>query len=279
MLKTSKTNFSVLMPVYAKEKPKNLNEALESIYSQTVFPSEVVICEDGKLTQELDSIIKEYKQRYPKNTKVVKFPTNRGLGNALHDGILECSNEVIFRMDSDDISVGDRFEKQLAVLQETKADVVGSNIVEYDEKMNVMTGSREVPELDTNIKQYAKKRNPINHMTVCYKRSAVLSAGNYLVMDGFEDYYLWVRMIKNGANFYNIQKPLVKVRGGASMISRRGGLSYVRKTIAFEKELRKIGFISAFQYCTNTFPRILVSIAPSFIRRMFYSVSLRGSQK
>lgn len=275
MSRTSKTKFSVLMSVYAKEKPENLDEALRSIYSQTASPSEVVICEDGKLTQGLDNVIKKYKQEYPRRTKVVKYPMNRGLGKTLRDGILECSNEIIFRMDSDDISARDRFEKQLAIMQETKADVVGSNIVEYNDEMSIKTGKRVVPEFNNDIKRYARKRNPINHMTACYRKSAVIDAGNYLAMDGFEDYFLWVRMINNGASFYNVQEPLVNVRGGSSMISRRGGLPYAKKIIAFEKELKRMKYISLIQYYANLIPRVAVSIIPSSFRKAIYVKGLR----
>ena len=275
MNKIDDISFSVLISVYKKEKPEFFNEALDSVYTQTMPPSEVMICEDGKLSRELEAIIEKYKKRFPEQTRVIKYPMNRGLGKTLRDGILECSNEIIFRMDSDDISARDRFEKQLAIMQETKADVVGSNIVEYNEEMSIKTGKRVVPEFNNDIKRYARKRNPINHMTVCYRKSAVIDAGNYLAMDGFEDYFLWVRMINNGASFYNVQEPLVNVRGGGSMISRRGGLPYAKKIIAFEKELKRMKYISLIQYYANLIPRVAVSIIPSSFRRAIYTKGLR----
>lgn len=267
--------FSVLIPVYKKEKPEYFNEALNSVYTQTMSPSEVVICEDGKLSRELEVIIEKYKKRFPEQTRIIKYPRNRGLGRSLHDGVIECSNEIIFRMDSDDISRADRFEKQLDVMRKTGVDVVGSNITEFDEKMEKRFGVREVPEKDSEIKRYAKFRNPMNHMTVCFKKSKVLEAGNYLDMSCFEDYYLWVRMMNNGCIFYNIQESLVNVRGGDSMLKRRGGKAYTRKMIAFEKELKKVGFISLGDYYKNIFVRLISSLIPVSLRNWLYYSLLR----
>lgn len=267
--------FSVLISVYKKEKPEYFDKALDSVYTQTMSPSEVVICEDGKLSQGLEAVVEKYKNNFPGQTRVIKHPRNRGLGKSLHDGVISCSNEIIFRMDSDDISRADRFERQLDVMQKIGVDVVGSNITEFDEKMEKRFGVREVPEKDSEIKRYAKSRNPMNHMTVCFKKSKVLEAGNYLDMPCFEDYYLWVRMMNNGCSFYNIQESLVNVRGGDSMLKRRGGKAYTRKMIAFEKELKRVGFISFGNYYKNVIVRFTSSLAPVSLRSWLYSSMLR----
>lgn len=275
MNKIDGISFSVLISVYKKEKPEFFDEALDSVYTQTMPPSEVMICEDGKLSRELEVIIEKYKKRFPKQTRIIKNPRNRGLGRSLHDGVIGCSNEIIFRMDSDDISRADRFERQLNVMQKTGVDVVGSNITEFDEKMEKHFGVREVPEKDGEIKRYAKSRNPMNHMTVCFKKSKVLEAGNYLDMPCFEDYYLWVRMMNSGCSFYNIQESLVNVRGGDSMLKRRGGKAYTRKMIAFEKELKRVGFISFGNYYKNVIVRFTSSLVPVSLRSWLYSSMLR----
>lgn len=268
--------FSVLISVYNREKPEFFDVALESVYNQTIMPSEVVICEDGKLTSELDAVVDKYEKKYPKITKVVKFSENRGLGLSLRDGVLECSNEIVFRMDSDDISVEDRFEKQLGVITNKDVDVVGANTIEYNEEMNVVFGARNVPEKDLDIKRYAKRRNPINHMSVCFKKSKVVEAGNYMDMKGFEDYYLWVRMMQRGNSFYNIQEPLIKVRGGDSMVKRRGGKKYASQIKLFEKELKNTKFISLKEYYENIIMRVLSSIVPLPVRSGIYRKILRG---
>ena len=187
-----------------------------------------------------------------------------------------CKNEVVFRMDSDDISVKNRFEKQLRVMIKNNYDVVGSNIIEYDETMSVHNGVRIVPENNQDIIGFSKKRNPINHMTVCFKKSKVLESGNYMEMSGFEDYYLWVRMISNGCVFYNIQEPLVLVRGGSGMIKRRGGCKYFRDMVTFEKTLRSMRFISLTRYLYNVIIRSIVILTPSWLRLVTYKTFMRG---
>lgn len=270
-----KSNFSVLMSVYFKEKPEYLSKSLDSVFEQTVKPTEVVLVEDGKLTEELDEVIALYEKKYKDILKVVKYEKNRGLGIALHDGLLECSNEIVFRMDTDDICLPTRFEKQLKVFNEQNVDIVGSNITEFDETMENKTSERIVPETDEEIKKMAKKRNPMNHMTVAYKKSSVIAAGNYQDMMYFEDYYLWARMINNGCKFYNVQETLVNVRGGNDMIKRRGGKKYIKPIINFEKALLKLKIINRFQYMKNVTQRVGVSLIPNSIRFMLYKKALR----
>ena len=270
-----KNKFSVLMSVYFKEKPEFLIKSLDSVLNQTVMPSEVVLVEDGKLTEELDEVISTYEKKYNKIMKIVKFEKNRGLGIALHDGLLECSYDIIFRMDTDDICLPTRFEKQLKAFNEKNVDIVGSNITEFDETMENKTSERIVPETDEEIKLRAKKRNPMNHMTVAYKKDAVIKAGNYQDMMYFEDYYLWARMIKNECKFYNVQETLVNVRGGNDMIKRRGGKKYIKPIINFEKALLKLKIINRFQYIKNVIQRVGVSLIPNSIRFMLYKKALR----
>ena len=121
--------FSDLLSVYYKENPSFLEQALKSVFNQTISPSEVVLVQDGLLKDELNSVIEKFKGKYKKNFKVIKFKKNRGLGSALHDGLLECSNEIVFRMDTDDICRKDRFEKQLEIFKKMDVDVVGGNII------------------------------------------------------------------------------------------------------------------------------------------------------
>ena len=267
--------FSVLMSVYFKESPSYLEAALSSVFTQTVMPDEVVLVEDGPLTSELDETISKFEKEYPTILKVIKFENNRGLGKALHDGLLECSNEIVFRMDTDDIEDKDRFEKQLKIFKEKNVDVVGSNIAEFDETMTTITSHRIVPEHYEAIKKMAKSRNPINHVTVAMKKSKVIEAGNYISMYYFEDYYLWIRMMKIGAIFYNVQESLTDVRGGNDMIKRRGGKKYIKPIINFEKAILKLGYISKFEFLKNVLQRVIVSLIPNHFRFFVYKILLR----
>lgn len=267
--------FSVLMSVYFKENPLYLEQALDSVFNQTIQPNEVILIEDGKLTLELDKVISKYETKYSNILRVVKYEQNRGLGIALRDGLLECSNEIVFRMDTDDICVKNRFEKQLEIFKNKNVDIVGSNIREYDENMKNVTGMRIVPETDDMIKKMAKKRNPMNHVTVAYRKSKVIDAGNYQDMPYFEDYYLWVRMINNNCKFYNIQDVLVNVRGGKDMIKRRGGKKYIEPILNFEKSLLDLKLINKFEYFQNITTRIIGALIPNGFRDVAYKILLR----
>lgn len=272
---TDPYNFSVLISVYYKENPTYLDSALKSVFEQTLMPNEVILIEDGKLTDELDKVINKFYEKYSKILKVVKYPKNRGLGIALHDGIMKCTNEIVFRMDSDDICDLKRFEKQMDAFISKNVDVVGSNIIEYDENMKVVTGIRKVPENTEDIIKATKKRNPMNHMTVGFKKESVIASGNYQDMKFFEDYYLWARMIKKGYKFYNVQENLVNVRGGSDMIKRRGGINYIKPILNFEKALKRIGIINNFEFCFNIVTRVIISIVPNGFRYFLYKKILR----
>ena len=211
-------NFSVLMSIYKKEKPEYFSLCMKSLFEQSIIPTEIVIVKDGPLTEELDNIIDEYINKYPNILKTVPLEINQGLGKALAIGVENCSHELIARMDTDDICAPDRFEIQLKEFEKnTDLDILGSCIIEFESTPNNVLSERNVPLEHNDIYNFARKRNPFNHMTVMYKKSKVLEAGNYQPPNGFEDYYLWARMLVNGCKAKNISKPLVYARTGLDM--------------------------------------------------------------
>lgn len=269
--------FSVLLSTYYKENPKYLDEALQSIVSQTLMPSEIVLMEDGKLTEELDSVINKYCSLYPKLFKIVKNKKNRGLGPSLRDGVKKCKYDIIARMDTDDIASPDRFEKQLKEFDNEDIVIVGSNVKEYDETMANVISVKAVPQYDDEIKKYMKKRNPFNHMSVAFRKQVVLNVNNYEDVPLFEDYYLWCKVLKQGKG-YNVQECLVNVRGGDSMYKRRGGLSYIKCIINFQNKINKLGIINRRQKIINIITRICISIVPVGTRALFYKKILRRKE-
>ena len=217
-------HFSVLMSLYVKEIPEYARACFDSLLRQTVLADEWVIVEDGPLTQQMYDLLDEYETKHPNLIKRIKYSQNQGLGVALRTGLPECTYDLIARMDTDDIAREDRFEKQL---QEFKAnpllDICGSNIDEFEESPQIIVAKRNVPTKHEEIVKYQKKRDAFNHMTVMFKKKAVLDAGNYQPCPLMEDTYLWVRMMKNGAICKNIDEPLVYARIGKDVFGRRGG--------------------------------------------------------
>ena len=270
-----KIKFSVLMSVYYKEKASYLDDALNSIFNQTLRPNEVVLVEDGPLNDDLYKVIDKYKKKY-KYFKTVRLKKNMGLGNALNEGLKHCTYEYVARMDTDDISMPDRFEKQIAFLEKNPdVDCVGSNMLEYDENMKNVISKKMVPETNEEIKKYVKERNPMNHPTVIYKKEEVLAVNSYEDFPFFEDYYLWAKMIKSGSKFYNIQENLYKFRAGLSMFKRRGGKQYLRDINKLEKGLLKLKIINKKEYVLNVLKRSIIALLPNCLRTFFYKLILR----
>ena len=270
----SSIKFSVLMSVYKNDVPKYLEAAINSLLVQTLKPNQIVIMVDGPISKDLDNILKKYKKNSLFNIYYRK--DNKGLGITLNEGLAKCKYDYVARMDADDESMPDRFEKQISYLKNhLDIDCIGSNMIEYDEKMNQVISQKIVPEYGNQINEYLKKRNPMNHPTVIYKKDKVLKVNSYEDYPFFEDYYLWAKMIKNGSNFYNIQDNLYKFRAGSSMIKRRGGKKYLLSIKKLEKGLKDLGIINKKTYYSNIIIRYIVSLFPNKMREFFYKTMLR----
>lgn len=228
--------FSVLMSVYKNDNPEYLIQAINSItLEQIVKPNEIIIVVDGLIPIELEEVLEQYKEKCD-YLKTVYLKENRGLGEALKVGLEHCTYNIVARMDSDDISVPNRFEKQIREFEKNnEIDIVGGQIYEFiDNKENIIC-SREVPLENKKIYKYAKKRCPFNHVTVMFKKDKILNCGGYLSWYNNEDYYLWIRMMENKAKFKNIPEFLVYVRVGDAMYQRRGGIKYFKSEYRIAK--------------------------------------------
>ena len=268
--------FSVLMSVYIKENPEYLRECFESLLLQTVQPKEWVIVEDGPLTVALYTVLDEYQDKFPGLIKRVPLGKNMGLGLALKEGVKHCASELIARMDTDDICVPDRFEKQLAEFEKDKAlDICGSHIIEFEGDIQNVLSKRMVPLTNEEIIQYQRRRSAYNHMTVMFKKSTVLRAGNYEHAPLMEDDMLWTRLIIAGAKGKNIDDYLVYARTGLAMIDRRGGYAYFKKYKASRKKVYQLGLATYGDYIYTLLVQFVVALCPSAIRRFIFTKLLR----
>ena len=260
------TPFSVLISIYHKERPEWFDEAMASLFAQTLLPSEIVLVKDGPLTPELEAIIDKYQAKYP-IFNIVTNPTNLGLGLALARGVEAASNEIIARMDTDDVIPADRFEKQIAKIEEGY-DVVSCWSLIYEGSIDNIIATKTLPEHSDNIITLAHKRSPICHAGSVFRKSSVLKAGNYLHALYYEDYYLWIRMILDGCKFYNIQEVLYYIRTSQDQIKRRGGWNYLMNELKIFKLFHKIGFYTAKDLLVNSFIRICVRLTPTSLRKL-----------
>ena len=266
-------NFSVLMSIYKKEEPKYFNRAMQSIWDeQTVKPDEIVLVQDGPLTDGLHKAIDEWKAKIGEVFKTVPLEKNVGLGEALNAGIKHCSYELIARMDTDDISIPNRFEKQLKAFENNDIDICSSWVSEFDSDENEIISYRKLPEKHNEIIVYSKMRSPINHPAVMYKKSIVEKAGGYKHMLWMEDYYLWARMLLSGAKFYNIQEPLVNMRAGYGQLERRGGFKYAIEEFKFLNKLKKIGYLTTIEYLKNILIKVPIRLLPKELLKSVYGL-------
>jgi glycosyltransferase involved in cell wall biosynthesis len=259
---------SILMSVYEKESPAHLSECLDSLAMQTLPADEVVLVEDGPLSDALTATIARYRTILP--IVSLTLPAHAGLGTALRMGLHRCHGEYVARMDSDDISLPERFEKQMKFLEANpEVDVVGGAIAEFEEDPSAPHSMRTLPERGPDLRHFARSRTIL-------RKEAVLAAGNYQPSYCLQDYYLWARMLASGFVLHNLSDVLVLVRCGNGMQTRRGGFAYAREEIQLQGYLRELGLLDSAGALLNIAIRVPVRLAPSFVRTFFYRILLRN---
>ncbi len=283
------SKISVLMSVYYKEKPEYFKAAMESILAQTYPADEIVLMEDGPLTKELDTLIAEYERIcnqgaeqdeepgnkvYPKLV-IHAFKENQQLGRALAKGVEICRNELIARMDTDDIAMPDRLYKQtLYMEQHPKVSVAGGAIREFNDE-GTIDRIKQMPGTQEQIEQYIKLRNPLNHMTVMYRKSAILEAGNYQHFPFLEDYSLWSRMVSKGYQLRNMEDILVKARTSMGLVRRRSGWAYYKNFKKLRRMQHELGLTSTGEYLKAQVGTFCMIMTPGWFKEMAYKNVLR----
>ncbi|MGP1613938.1 MAG: sugar transferase [Pollutimonas bauzanensis] len=261
-------NFSVLMSVYHAENPEYLRQALQSLHDQTLRANEVVLVEDGPLPDELAAVIEAF--RAPLNIASVKLETNRGLAVALNEGLQHCRHELVARMDSDDISLPQRFEKQIAFMADNSGIAASSAALDEFDENGAVFSSRVLPLTHSELVKFAKTRSPISHAAAVFRKSAVLEVGGYPLFKRSQDVALWSLLIVRGYRLANLPDKLFLVRAGAGFMSRNGlqSFKYEYAVICYQK---KIGFLSSFDFLKNTAIRFILAVAPAGLKKLLYS--------
>ncbi|MGH3444735.1 MAG: glycosyltransferase, partial [Nocardioidaceae bacterium] len=158
--------FSLLMAVYAGDDPDYLREAFVStVHAQTRRPAEVVLVQDGPVPARLATVIEELIADSPVPARHVVVEHNLGLGPALDTGLAACTHEIVARMDADDISLPERFAKQLPLV-EAGADIAGTGLWEFEDGAHDVVGRRTPPTDPAEIRRVVRFRDPFNHPTV-----------------------------------------------------------------------------------------------------------------
>ena len=265
------TPFSLLLPVYRGDDPRHLETAFRStVHEQLRRPDEVVVVQDGQVGPDLASTLERLESTSPVPVRRLRLSHNVGLAQALQCGLAACSHDVVARMDADDISMPHRFLLQLPVI-EAGADLVGAAILEFEGDGRLGDGVLRVPPVEADeIARTARWRNPFNHPTVVYRRTAVLSAGGYRELRYMEDYWVFTRMIANGATVVNLPDPLVRYRVDAGAYERKGGVRQLRSELRLQRRLRTEGFTTVGQGLRNSVVRGGYRLVPTAVRRAAY---------
>lgn len=268
--------FSVLISVYCASEASYLDAALKSIINQSLPPAEIILVKDGPVSKEINDVIEKWRNPRPKLFKVIALKMNCGLGETLKVGLEACTNELVARMDSDDISEPHRFQRQYEYLMKNReVAAVGSYISEFKLDPKCPLAIRRVPIEHLQIKKMARYRTPLNHVSVMFRKDAVIKSGGYIPFLLQEDYYLWVRMLLCGLKFANIPEVLVNVRIDEEMFKRRRGFKYLVNELKMHLWFYKNKFITAPELLRNCVIRIVFRLIPNVILKKVYTLIRR----
>lgn len=263
--------YSVLTTLYAKENPEFLRQCLDSMFNQTIPPSEYVLVKDGPLTDELEAVLKEYSEKHPE-LKIVALDVNSGCGPASIAGMNECSYEYVARIDSDDIALPTRCERELEMLnKEDDLVVIGSDLYEFEDDPNVITAIKKMPTEPDEIYKYGKRRNPFNHSTVMMRKSIVQAKGGYAPLRRSLDLDLFLMLLRKGCKCRNIGEPLVLFRTGSARVKRKKNWTNFKCDIEVYKKNYKEGYLSFFDYAYVITRQLVFFLMPSRLAAYLYS--------
>mgnify|MGYP002580665982 CR=1 FL=1 len=257
-----KTRITVIMGIY--NCADTLVESLESLEAQTYKKFKVILCDDGSKDNTLE-VAQKWAEKHP-NYIVIRNERNIKLAATLNHCLEYADTEYVARMDTDDLIAPTRFEKEIRKLDEGY-DVVSCWSVLFWPNDDQLFCIKHRPETHEDIIKLAHKRSPVCHAGCVLRKQAVIDAGNYQACYLYEDYHLWVRMIMNGARFYNIQEVLYYVRTSPALIARRGGWKYMCNEIKTFRFFYNIGFYSRKDLLRNIITHSPVRILPVWIRR------------
>ncbi len=262
--------FSVLISVYHGDNAKYFDRAMHSIWDDQILkPNQIVLVKDGEISDELEEIVRKWKQKMEEKLTVVQIKNNSGLGNALNEGVKKCKYNLIARMDSDDLSIPERFLKQVKFMNENlEVSVCSAYIEERDESLCNVLSIRKLPTRHKEIINFAKIQSPMNHPAVIYRKSIFLEGNSYPIFYP-EDYPFWCILISKGYIFANIPEVLLYMRSGEGMISRRG-YKVLKGNIQTYILMKRLGLINLPLLFINSVIQLFVRLSPFYLRKLLY---------
>ena len=268
-------DYSILQTVYKSDSPVYLKLTIESMLSQTLRSDDYVLVEDGPLPEELESVVGFYEKNYPE-FHVVRLASNVGLGKALNEGLPLCKNELIARMDSDDISMPNRCEKQVIAFEnDPELDIVGCPVKEFVGTPDNIVGQRDVPLDNESIHKYVRRRDPFNHPTVMYRKSKVMKYGPYGDYRKNQDTDLWIKLLSNGCKARNLDEYLLMFRFDEGTYKKRKSWTNTKTLINIRWNAYKKKICSLWDFIVVAGAQLAIYIMPSSLQRFIYQHILR----
>lgn len=276
-MKENLPNYDFLASVYKGTDSIELKETLDSINDQTLAPKNIFIVIDGKISDKVYSILTQYQNKLPIN--LINSKKNQGLGLALRKGLQKCESEIVLRFDTDDINSKNRAYMQVKELINSKADIVGSQIYEFINHQNKYVSKKRMPIEHSEIEREILFRNPINHPTVAFIKDSIIGLnGGYRHFPLYEDYDLWLRALKNGLKFKNIDLPLVAMRI-KNQRARRRGLKIIIKESRLISTFFEVSMLKGILFVPIFFARSIITLLPEKLFNLFYEFFLREKVK
>lgn len=269
--------YSVLMTVYKKDNPDYFRQSLQSMLTQSVAPNEVLVIADGPIPNELEKVIDDLEKKYPHIINVIKMKKNVGLGTALKIGVPKCKNELIARMDSDDISLPDRCRLQLeAFVNNPDLDIVGYSIKEFSGNIDNIIGARMVPETNAEIYKFSRFRDPFNHPTVMFRKKKVIESGNYGDYRKNQDTDLWIKMLSHNAVCMNLSDDQFRFRFDEATYVRRKNWLNTSSFLKIRYLAWKSGYNTIWEFLIISIGQLVRFVLPMQFQKILYNF-LKGN--
>lgn len=263
--------FTVLLSVFHQENPQFLHESLLSIYDQqTLKPHQIVVVQDGPLTPELDAVLAKWKEKLGDVLTLVPLHKNVGLGASLNEGLKHCTSELVARMDTDDISLPNRFAQQVQFMKDNPTIAASSAVLEeWNQDLTHCISTRHLPTKSFEIAKFAHQRSPLSHPLAIFRKSMVQSVGGYHPLRKAQDYALWGLLLSKGYQLANLPDVLLKMRAGDSLTARRNK-EFLKREIELFQYLYNIGFLNKYELFRNILQRSIVRLSPGWVKKILY---------
>lgn len=267
---------SVLMSTYCKEKPEYLDEAMRSIWTDQVRkPDEIILVEDGPLTDELYDVIHNWKNLIGDAFVIVEKSANQGLALALNDGIAVAKGDLIARMDSDDISLPNRFRLQEEYMNNHEdVDILGGAIQEFNDE-GTLNNVRIYPATMDEVLKTMYRVAPVAHPTAMFRKSFFDSGFRYSSKYHIcEDVTMWYDAAKEKRIINNLPEVILHFRRNDSMMNRRSREKAWSEFLAYNDGIKKVYGLFSYKYIFSLL-RMIFRLLPSGAIRAIYNSKFR----